>query len=703
MTEGGACRYCGFPQWTRGGSGWQKWRVFIGEGAHTSKDPANTPGTAAQGQGPAFGLTESLMASRRWDLLSFIPLVAIVALVALVAALVWGIARGDQQQAEAKLATDALWVEQTLRFQLAVDEDTLVRLALDAASGTAMETLQARARLHIASNPETISVQWFDQTGALVASVPDGVGPSGLALVTALLQSAATTARPVHDTAAEGVALMALRLSGGDGGVIVATISLPMILDRHIPWWIAEQYAVRISDASGTLADRARRPVAPGAPSHSISFDPPLNGTMVQITAYDRPAALGNAALLAAIVALSAFSVLALLVVQRSAQHRRRAEERLRAEMAFRRSMEESLTVGLRAKDHAGRVLYVNAAFCKLVGLPASALVGQVPPMPYWPADAIGETLARQRALAAGGAVPQAFETRFRRGDGSEINVQVYEAPLIDAKGAHHGWMGSVIDITEAKEAARLARAQEESVARTGRLVTLGEMASTLAHELNQPLSAIASYAAGSLNLMAQAQPDLALLRQALEKLQVQTRRAGQIIRGIQDFVKKREPRFSQVDLADVIQDTLGFLAADARERHIQLEVSLAAVPPVPADPILLEQVLINLVRNGMEAMGMQGRQGGALVVRLFSGESGGAVIEVADCGPGIAAEVQDRLFDPFTSTKAEGMGMGLNICRSIVELHRGRLTHRPNPAGGTIFSVLLPAQTPDSNARAAE
>lgn len=675
--------------------------MFIREGAHTLQEDASTPGQSFGGQGPDFGLTDSLMAARRWDLLSFIPLVAIVALVGLVAALVWGVWRGDEARANAKLATDALWVEQTLRFQLAVDEDTLVRLALDAASGTAIDTLQARARLHIASNPETISVQWFDQNGTLIASVPEGMSATGQRLVSSLLKSTATTARPVYGTTRGGAALMALRRSDGKGGVIVATISLPMILDRHIPWWIAEQYAVRISDAAGTLADRARRPVAQGAPSHSISFDPPLSGTVLQITAYDRPATLGNAALMGAIIALSAFSVLALLVVQRSAQHRRRAEERLRAEMAFRRSMEESLTVGLRAKDHAGRILYVNAAFCKLVGLPASALIGQLPPMPYWSPAAVEETLARQRALSAGGAVPQAFETRFRRKDGSEINVQVYEAPLIDAKGTHRGWMGSVIDITEAKEIARLARAQDESIARTGRLVTLGEMASTLAHELNQPLSAIASYVAGSLNLMAQEHPDLDLLRQTLEKLQVQTRRAGQIIRGIQDFVKKREPRFSQVQLADVIQDTLGFLAADARERHIQLNQSLADLPTVLADPILLEQVLINLVRNGMEAMSEGPHHGKSLTVSLLPAEGGGATIEVADQGAGIAADLQDKLFDPFTSTKAEGMGMGLNICRTIIELHRGRLMHRPNPTGGTIFSAVIPAST-DSIARAA-
>jgi two-component system sensor histidine kinase DctS len=672
--------------------GWEKSRVSIGEGAHTFDQGASTPGPEAGGQGPEAGLTESLMASRRWDLLSLIPLMAIVALVGLVAALVWIVSRSDDERARAKLATDALWVEQTLRFQLAVDEDMLVRLALDAASGTAAETLRARARLHIAANPETLSVQWFDQNGTLVASVPEGMEAAGQSLVDRLLRSAVTTARPVYGAAADGVVPLALRRSGGDGGVVVTTIALPLMLDRHIPWWIAEQYAVRLFDSSTTLADRARRPVAPGAPFHTISFDPPLAGTSLTITAYDRPTAFGNTALMAAIVALATFAVFALLVVQRNALHRRRAEERLRAEMAFRRSMEESLTVGLRAKDHSGRILYVNAAFCKLVGLTANDLIGRLPPMPYWSPDAIEETLARQRQLAAGPAVPQSFESRFRRADGTEIEVQVYEAPLIDASGRHHGWMGSVIDITDAKRAARDARAQEETLARTGRLVTLGEMASTLAHELNQPLGAIASYAAGGLNLIEAGQGNSPMLKTAFEKLAVQARRAGLIIRRIQDFVKKREPQLMPLDLAEVAGDAVGLMAAEARELRVRLvlEVGSKDLRLIMADRILIEQVMVNLIRNGMEAMATGPRHGDRLTLRLTP-ETGGLRLDVIDQGPGIPPELEDRLYDPFTSTKAQGMGMGLNICRSIAELLHGSLSHGPNPGGGTIFSLRLP------------
>lgn len=628
----------------------------------------------------------------RVDLLSLIPLAAIVLLVALVAALVWAVMRSEAEQRRVKLATDALWVEQTLRFQLGVDEDMLVRLALDAASGTPEDVLEARARLHVANNPEVLSLVWFDAGGRPAGAVPGLAAPQDASVADMLMRSGAISSRPVYGPVRDGRVTMAVRVTQG-GGIVTATISLPLMFERHIPWWIAEQYGVELVDSGdAVLAARARGATDPGSRPHQISFDPPLSGTFLRITPYPEGAgAAGSALLLASIGALAAFAILALLMLYRSATRRRRAEARLRGEMAFRRSMEDSLTVGLRAKDHTGRVLYVNSAFCRLVGWPEEALVGQVPPMPYWAPDRLEETLARQRVLATGEAVPQSFETRFRRADGSEIDVQVYEAPLVDARGDHRGWMGSVIDITEAKRAARLSRAQDEAVARTGRLVTLGEMASTLAHELNQPLAAIASYAAGVRNLIDQGEVTAGTLAPVIGKLSLQAERAGQIIRRIQDLARKREPKFSRLALGDVIRGTVGFMAADAREHRVRIETDLQAAPAVEADRILIEQVLVNLIRNGMEAMAAR-RQGDLLTVRLRAGDGGAAVIEVEDMGQGVDAGMAARLYDAFASTKAQGMGMGLNICRSIVELHRGQLSHRPAAAGGTVFSVKLPA-----------
>ncbi|HRM75471.1 MAG TPA: ATP-binding protein, partial [Paracoccus sp. (in: a-proteobacteria)] len=174
-----------------------------------------------------------------------------------------------------------------------------------------------------------------------------------------------------------------------------------------------------------------------------------------------------------------------------------------------------------------------------------------------------------------------------------------------------------------------------------------------------------------------------------LRKTARQAERAGQIIRRIQDLVKKREPRFAETHLDEVIAETVEFLQADAREHRVELVTAIGPAPPAQADRILLEQVLINLIRNGMEAMG-ESRISDRIEVRL-STMDGHAVIEVADSGAGIAPELAGRLFDAFATTKPQGMGMGLKICRSIVELHGGSLTHRPGEAGGTVFRIQLP------------
>ncbi|MBL0168220.1 MAG: PAS domain S-box protein [Propionivibrio sp.] len=200
------------------------------------------------------------------------------------------------------------------------------------------------------------------------------------------------------------------------------------------------------------------------------------------------------------IIALAGAVFWSLWAVRGLIQRRLVAEQALRSEYAFRKAMEDSLTVGMRARDLEGRVTYTNPAFCQMVGFSAEELIGARPPMPYWAPEELENTQAIHQAVIEGKAPREGFEIRLMRKDGSRFDALIYEAPLIDADGQHTGWMASIVDVTARKHAEELARQQQEKLQLTSRLVTMGEMASALAHELNQPLAAITSYNTGCLN-----------------------------------------------------------------------------------------------------------------------------------------------------------------------------------------------------------
>lgn len=244
-------------------------------------------------------------------------------------------------------------------------------------------------------------------------------------------------------------------------------------------------------------------------------------------------------------------------------------------------------------------------------------------------------------------------------------------------------------DITERRSQEEASRLQQEKIQITSRLITMGEMASSLAHELNQPLTAISNYSMGAVAMLRSGQADAEKLLPALEKASAQAQRAGVIIRRIREFVKRSEPRRQRVDIATIVDNALGFADIDARKRRIDVHKQIPAVlPEVLADPILVEQVLLNLVKNGMDAMAESERHDILVSVDVRQDH---IEIAVVDHGHGLGGMDPARLFEPFFSTKPEGMGMGLNICRTIIESHHGRLWATPNPEGGTIFRFTLP------------
>ena len=268
-------------------------------------------------------------------------------------------------------------------------------------------------------------------------------------------------------------------------------------------------------------------------------------------------------------------------------------------------------------------------------------------------------------------------------------------------------------DITIRKDADEISRQQEEKMQFTSRLTTMGEMASSLAHELNQPLSAISNYCMGvSKRLKGQIDPDLNNeIQPALEKASAQALRAGTIIQRIRGFVKRSEPQRKSCNVGEIINDAVGLVEIEAHRHRLSITSSIEDnLPDVDLDPVLILQVLVNLLKNGLdslrEAYPLSSRWS-APPVKISANLDTSAFpamirIEVTDSGSGIAEAVIERMFEPFFSTKSDGMGMGLNICRSIIESHQGRLWAKNimdpehTKLSGCTFTILLPLESPD-------
>ncbi|MGZ8981761.1 MAG: PAS domain S-box protein [Burkholderiaceae bacterium] len=266
------------------------------------------------------------------------------------------------------------------------------------------------------------------------------------------------------------------------------------------------------------------------------------------------------------------------------------------------------------------------------------------------------------------------------------FDVRTREVRWVDGRDVR---LQIATDITERKGTEDIVRQQQEKVQLTSRLMTMGEMASSLAHELNQPLTAISNYSLGTVSRIKAGGASVEDVLPALEKAAGQAQRAGNIIRRIREFVKRSEPRRRPTPVARVVEDSISFAEIEAAKRGIAIRTQLPPdMPPLDVDPILIEQLLLNLLKNAVEAMeGAKARTIDLVVKRVDEM----AEFAVIDRGTGIAEPQRQNLFQPFFSTKSEGMGMGLNICRSIVEFHHGRLTVEENPEGGSIFRFTLP------------
>jgi two-component system sensor histidine kinase DctS len=631
-----------------------------------------------------------------------LPRIAFVLFITAVGAMLWLSERTVREEQRAILINDVLTLEQDLHFQITHDEELLAQIGPQQV--VSPQVFEAHARALLAAKTGLRQVVWLDAEDRIVRADPtpieaglvgEGQGrvpsPETTRLAKSLGKAVYGAAYPIVDNDWQFEVHVPIFRGGQIVGVAVGVYSIRQLIEETVPWWLAERYRVSIVDGLGTvLGTRSKIEAVPDADSYQIPLDPPGHGLVVTAVPYRVQTPLAGRLLSIALAVLAVIVLWSLWALRRHVQHRLAAEAALSDEYAFRKAMEDSLQTGMRARDLTGRITYVNPAFCHMVGWPAEELVGRSPPMPYWPDEYFDETRELHDRILAGEGPDDVFELKFKRRNGELFDVLIHESPLIDAHGKHSGWMGSLIDVTERKHAEELARQHQERLQATARLVAMGEMASSLAHELNQPLAAIASYNTGCLNMIESGTADPEELKLALSKSATQAQRAGRIIHRIYEFVRRAERKSEPCDLMSVVDEVLSLTESDARRAGVRTSVEVQQLPAIRGDRVLIVQTVLNLVRNAIESMANTPPEQRLLTLASHM-DARSIRIDIADRGCGIPAESAARLFEPFYTTKAEGMGIGLNICRSVVEAHQGRLWFEPRTDGGSIFHVQFP------------
>jgi PAS domain S-box-containing protein len=285
------------------------------------------------------------------------------------------------------------------------------------------------------------------------------------------------------------------------------------------------------------------------------------------------------------------------------------------------------------------------------------------------------------------------FEIEFRmlHKEGSVRRFLARAAVIRSAEGEPRRVIGTTTDITHLRQAEEALRKARIELARAARVSALGELSASIAHELGQPLTAILGNAQAGLNLLAQDSPPLGELREILADIANDDERAGDIIRRMNVFLRKRELETEEVDVNELVRETVRLVSSDAAARQVQIGTELATgLPPVQADKVHLQQVLLNLVLNGMEAVSAVPPQNRRLLVRTAAAD-GELHVAVIDTGRGIPADLLSDIFEPFQTTKPDGMGIGLSIARSIIDAHGGRIAAENGPMGGAIVRFALP------------
>lgn len=604
----------------------------------------------------------------------------------------------EQRVFQQTLASDAASVEAQIAARLEVERarlrDMARQLALDPAGQrhNFAELAEVQASLQRLAN----RLVWLDDNWRLLARAERHAPWHGL-------EDSAHLRIQIRGQA-EHLVVPAPSSHGQPGGQLLARYDITDLLGSTDLAWLNRRYEVAfLSELGEIIATTAQAQ----RPAHGAPFERHLASsadTRLVLRPYEMPLLWWRSprtfALLAGLLLLG---VAGSWLLRREMRRVAQAVADAQTEAAWRQSMEDSALVGLRARDAQGTILYVNKTLCEMVGYCATELVGAKPPLPFWPPDAIDAMMARNLDTLAGAAPATGFESRWQHRDGHFIDVMIFESPLRDLQGQPMGWMGSIVDISDRKRLEEKNRRYTALMAQHARLNDLGLLASELAHELNQPLATVTAYSSGlsmAIRKMPSASPDILA---ALDALQQNARKAGDIVHWIRRQTSRTPAQRQQLNMAALVAEVVLMHRPTFQQAGIGLEYACASHVdyPVLADRVGLEQVLGNLLRNALEALSEQPHPVGAARLSITASPAtnaanGSVEVSVADNGPGLQGRNMDDLCATFYSTKTQGMGLGLGICRSIIEAHGGSLTASDAKSGsGAVFCFVLPLALP--------
>ncbi len=680
---------------------------------------------------------------------SVLWLLLLALLLALLGTLVWLAGRYEASQIQSRLERDAAEIVTDIRTGLTRNIQGFQAMATLQSNDRPTDEWQTPVASVLREHREIMRMEWRSESLEVLAYADTPYRSPvfermGRATAQADVSLACTTARrvsgPAYSTSyfmpqSDGLGFemldmcMPIVASGRLVGYTVATYSLQDILAELVGKQMARGQSLAFTEADGT------RLALYGTPSRGNRvyvaqqlLDLPGNTLVLRLESRQGTPALFPNVLTALVTAMSLALMAVLFLLARDMRRRLKVEHDLGEALAFRKAMEDSVLTGLRARDLSGRITYVNPAFCQMVGMPAKDLLNHSFPSPYWPPEFADLYQQREAIRLAGNNLPrEGYESVFIRPDGTRFPVLIMEAPLINAVGKHTGWMSAILDVSEQRRVEELSRASQDRLQATARLAMIGEMASLLSHELNQPLAAISSYATGSLNLLRD-QLDEGVdrppgrvvladvsrsvprnlssdLQGAMSRIAEQAERAGKVIKSVHDFVRRRDQTREAVEPHALLDAVMPLVNLQARKLSVTVVIEVdPTCEPVLCDRTMVEQVLLNLSRNGMQAMrddaeGVDGQSSCSsariLTLRIrpaaSNAHSSWVEFSVTDLGEGINPEVAQQLFTPFFTTKAEGMGLGLSLCRTVIEQHGGFLWFEAVAPRGTTFSFTLP------------